>query len=327
MTVLLHRLLLRAVIAIVVACVVVTGGQAQDASQPSSAIREGPLVPPPEFVAVDRLLGSGGVRLAGGQIVKASDWQAVAVARGALTCTASLVGREVILTSAHCVDGRPYAPRIQIVLGSVTFRGAPVEMTECSAHPNYAAAGANGMLPRSGADLALCRLRTPVRDITLETIGADALDIGRGVILMGFGCRELRVTKGQLDVVPDPEGSKILRLGDQTIQAAGLALGSTEPLLSRTEGTGGRPNICPGDSGGPVFTGASAAKSVKGRRISGLNSAFNGDWGLSVPTPKFYSYLAPVTASFRRWALAWANERSLTVCGINRDPGFDGCRR
>lgn len=292
----------------------------------SSTSADEAAAPGPNFVAADQLLGSGGIRLANGKAVSASDWQAVAIARGALNCTASLVGREVILTSAHCVDAKPYAQMIATTLGSVTFGGPPIALTECSAHPSYGSAGPNDPFPRSGNDIALCRLATAIDDVTMETIGFAPPSRDEALVLMGFGCKRIDMGSRGPAAVPDPPKKPILRLGDQTVQATGLALGTSGPLLSRTTSLGDKPNICPGDSGGPVFTGVTTATLARSRRIAALNSAFDADWGEDVPVTRFYSYLAPLGPSFRSWADAWAAKRSLTICGINRDGGLDGCR-
>jgi hypothetical protein len=209
----------------------------------------------------------------------------------------------------------------------VRFQGAPIPLIECAFHPSYASAGPNDQYPRNGNDLALCRLKDPVNGITMETVDGDPLERSTGVVLMGFGCAALEIKNGKLHPIPDPPGDEVLRLGDQSIEATGLSLQSSGNLLARTISVGSQPTICPGDSGGPVFTRATEATVSKSRRISGVNSAMHGQWGTHVKVPKFHSYLAPISSSFRSWAETWANQRSLVICGIQRPAGLDGCRR
>ena len=65
---------------------------------------------------------------------------------------------------------------------------------------------------------------------------------------------------------------------------------------------------------------------MAGRRISGFNAAFDGDWDFSGTNAVFYSYLAPAGEIFREWAKTWSDKRSLKICGIQLDPGIGGCR-
>lgn len=284
--------------------------------------------PAPAFVSLDEYLDGGGVKLAGGALADPDDWKAVAISRTTdLSCTAALVGRQVVLTSAHCLDASPGAATAKLAPNATArFAGQDFKLLECEMHPDYAAAAPNGNFPRSGRDYALCKTEFPVPVTPFESLANHALQTGP-VVLMGFGCYELKAVNGRLETKIDPENARKLRLGDQVIEAAARGLGSSGETLSRTVSRGPKePNVCPGDSGGPVFTGIKGKAPKKGRLISGLNSAFHGDWGVNADPVVFHSYLAPTGSAFWGWATKWADDRKLAICGIQRPAGLDGCR-
>lgn len=282
---------------------------------------------PPRFKSIDRYVESGGVQLSGGKPARASDWKAIAISVTAkMKCTAVLIGRQVVATSAHCVDGKPLAAQPKIMLGGISFGSQDYDFVECTFHPDYERAPANGNYPRNARDFALCKLDRRVPDVEPETIGKTAISHGDPIVLMGLGCHDLKVVDGVAVSQKDPAANPVLRIGDQRVADTALPLGRSNPSFARTVSHGREPNLCPGDSGGPVYVGVTADNPVAGRRISGFNAAFDGDWDFSGTNAVFYSYLAPAGEIFREWAKTWSDKRSLKICGIQLDPGIGGCR-
>ena len=106
--------------------------------------------------------------------VSTKDWPATLVFRTpAGGCTATAVGRRVVLTAAHCVtDGQK---------GSVTTNGEKATVT-CDHHPYY--------LVDYSADFALCSSDkdlafTPHENVNTEPATGDA---GEQITLLGYGC-------------------------------------------------------------------------------------------------------------------------------------------
>lgn len=287
----------------------------------------------PVFVSLDAVLPAGGIRLAGGQEADADDWKSIAISiTDSETCTASLVGPQVILTSAHCIDSNPVAPLAVVRAeqpGAAVFGGKTYIFDQCELHPDYAKAAPNGRRPRSAQDFALCKLKNRVS----STIAADVIETdyrlqrGDPVVLLGYGCAKLKVENYRLIVVKDPDGKKKLRIGDQIISRTGAKLHGTENLFLVTETNGDRPTICPGDSGGPVLVGINERNASQGRSIAAVNAAFDDDVSVLNPILKAYSYLAPLSFSFQTWAKSWSEENGAEICGFQLKRGVSGCRR
>lgn len=310
--------------------------------------RPGADAPPPEelrFQQIGPALGVGGasIQLANGRVVlQLRHWQAVLIAntsRGA--CTASLVGPRVLLMAAHCVDkGRRPADvgggmielasannlqrRFRCVMPDA-YRNAPV-------HPE------GGV--RLTRDFALCLLTSAIptnSGMTFESISTVAIyGAGSDVLLMGFGCTRVEAVRdrdGRRRIVTsdnpgDPSGR--LHFGDEKLSgrdatADGLeASGIYAFTLSRNNE---EPVLCPGDSGGPVFLGASIADQTGPRRVIAVNSAV----GLAPEDGQgatFVSLFAPTaTADFIGFIEKFESDNpAVVICGRgNAAPGVGVC--
>jgi hypothetical protein len=241
-----------------------------------------------------------------------SDWPAsfliiFKTLKGQASCTAALVGPEVMLTAAHCVP----------TSGAVAYRaGGQTRGMNCQRHPDWL----QGIDP--SADYALCRLDQPFQappGFKYETVDATSFGglISKPVLLSGYGCIS--------DKVAEHGHDGAYRIGanvvDETSQSAArkrgqkyyMPSGQKNNLITREDGT----NLCPGDSGGPAFqrTNAAGAGQFNNRKIIGVNSR------VFFRNPEATHYGASLisatgTPGFLNWGREWLNQRNLPACGI-----------
>lgn len=239
-------------------------------------------------------------------------------------CTATLIGPNVVLTAAHCVD--PQKDNAPSLKASVKIDGIVLPMY-CDMHTEYKKKALIGASPRSSDDFALCILDDKgnppetLKKMTFETVETKSvLAQGDPVLMTGYGCRELIVKNGRPSaghadgllrvadaVIDKPAGSEKYRPSYVTIRSSP----STEPAL------------CPGDSGGPLFSGTTSKEQVRHRLIRGVNSSIAVDSGY------FVSRIAATgTDSFTTWANQWLNEKATRqpkACGLNISAGDPRC--
>lgn len=169
--------------------------------------------------------------LIGGREADPKDWPAsVYASMGNASCTATVVGPEVLLIAAHCVDHG----------GTAKFAIGPNQYTsKCSRSPLY----------RQGVDhdLALCKIATPVKGIAYENLNQnpDLLNVGDEILLTGYGC-----------IRPGGGGGNdgIYRIGEAKI----IRLANPYDYTAR-----GQAALCFGDSGGPAFYYTDAQKTKR----------------------------------------------------------------
>jgi hypothetical protein len=290
-----------------------------------------------DFESVPDLMPSGGVRLANGQlVVDTALWAAVAMARSddGSSCTATLIGPRVLLTAAHCVDlGHAAAPGIDVSThtrkGTVRFGGSPISLASCEMHPDYARRPWYGpQEPRSSDDVALCELSAPVTEVIKETLDVmQAPTLSESVLLTGYGCIGIKVVGGKFEYTL---GDDKLRLGDAKVNAVGVGLQEDHGAYLRFSANGSEPVLCPGDSGGPAFRGASLARQDgPARRVVAVNSMVEA---IKRPSGghRYDSFVATLgTASFRAFQQRWSAQRPTErrICGIDIPAGTGNCRR
>ncbi|GLO47118.1 hypothetical protein PPUN109347_36810 [Pseudomonas putida] len=289
--------------------------------------------PPLEFELASKAIKADRVELVNGVVAKPGNWPALIFAKFSQTtekgtinfhCTASLIGPNVALTAAHCVDpqtkdGKPLKATLKVDNEAIPMY--------CDIHPEYMTHPVIGSSPRSSNDFALCILdnkgKQPERlnTMTFESVDMEnTLASGNPVVMTGYGCKELKIKDGMpyagssdglfrvADAVIDkPVGGERLRPSYVSIRS----IASVEPAL------------CPGDSGGPLISGTTAELQSQNRRIRGVNSSIAVDNGY------FISRIAATgTGAFRVWAEQWLNDKSSykpEACGINIPPGERRC--
>jgi hypothetical protein len=214
----------------------------------------------------------------------------------------------------------------------------------CELHPAYRQAQYRFSEPRSSEDFALCLLDdgdqpVPAFDkLLFEVIDVATVPSAREPVLMtGWGCDRLTMApNGVLNWVPRTD---TLRIGDSRIDTT-VGQWAASPAYVTTLAAGARDvALCPGDSGGPVFTGVTAKQPGGARRIRGVNSKVctrrAGDAQICTLGTGFgeWSIVSSMSAtaykSFAGWATDWASrqdEKKPVICGINRNAGEPPCR-
>jgi hypothetical protein len=291
------------------------------------------------FKSLPEKFGTDHVELANAQgTVDLHDWAAVAMTDTQLqeTCTLTLVGPAVVLLAAHCVDaGYPVGTSGNGTIGGmVTFASAKYTLQNCGMPDTYKQFAPNPRgAPRGSADFALCELDRNVSGVPPEVISTSvATPHPTPIRLMGSGCTNLGLNSAGDYTWAD--GKNQLRMGAVDVDAIAISLWTGLPgIYVRTaSGVGKEPQLCFGDSGGPVTIDISAGS--KSRNVVAVNSGLGSQPGATASAPAFYSYLAPLNSQdFRDFLKAWvdagntgAHPRPRIVCGYNRNAGQQGCR-
>lgn len=159
-------------------------------------------------------------RLINGTAVNSGSFpQVVRIMMSGSACTATIVGRNVIITAAHCAKTGQEAT---FKLSGKTYRAS------MNRSPLY---------PGKDHDINVGILSEDVpSDLWPVTIGGTA-EKGKGVTILGYGCTRPGGTGGN---------DGILRIGDSAITGF-----SNYDFVSRKSGGGA---LCYGDSGGPTMT-------------------------------------------------------------------------
>jgi hypothetical protein len=266
--------------------------------------------------------GAGHIQLVNGTVVQfqPQDKPAVLIASFAPNphskdgfCTATIVGYKVVLLAAHCLDT---GNNTDLRAATITLDMVPVALA-CQVDPAYLATplDQNSQMPRRSEDFALCHIDTPLDLPTLRQLAFEVLDLSplgphEDVLMVGYGCTDLK-TKFQ---------DHVLRVGDAQVTTP--ASGPAGAAYLKINTGIGHPALCPGDSGGPLFTGISTHDLSSPRRDRAVNS-----WSQDLPTG-YVSGLAPLSdASFAVWAKQWlACYPGDYICGLTMKGGMGQCR-
>ena len=313
-----------------------------DAAADNSEDRSTPAV---VFRAMAATADPGSIQLANGVTTNRRDWRTLLLAEvgkqiladgstAPIFCTATLVGPGVILTAAHCLDGGPgrnLATTAELDIGGSTFT------VNCTVAPGYREAVDrrtwHGSKPRVPQDYALCRFTTPnsapddLADLSYEVVDvATSIVPGNAVLLTGFGCSEISIDT--IGVVRTAGFDNKFRVGDARAAATTSGAQSQDPYFLTIVSDARQPTLCPGDSGGPLLTGASAKSQTSPRRVRGLNSSVGRVNGAANPII-FVSYIAPLaTSDFRSFKDEWYKKNTDTfICGIDHAAGTPPCAK
>lgn len=297
------------------------------------------------FLSIPLFFKKGRVQLSGGKaVVKTDDWRAVAIARedGRDVCTLTLIGPQVALLAAHCVDAgaAPTAPGPSTIPVEAKFNKHVYDLT-CQMSPGYRASLVNPAgSPRASDDFALCDVSrggadpSALDEVAPESVAASiALAAGVAIQMMGFGCTNLGIDADGRYVYDRSDGT--LNIGRENIEAAGISIYPGRPgIFVRASSADGGPVLCQGDSGGPVIMGAPAGP---GRRVVAVNSAMGAIDDPPSVKPAFYSYFSPLASTeFAAFAKSWVAQQDLPaavarkdrrICGIQIPAGAGGCRQ
>jgi secreted trypsin-like serine protease len=151
-------------------------------------------------------------------------------------CTATALGRDLVLTAAHCVTGR----RNRSV--KIYQTGATIRVRTVLAHPQFNAKAYAAA--RATADLALVKLERPLPEIVApaELALARRVAVGETLTIAGFGVTKAYTAYG----LGLPREAKLAVTG----QPGSLQIRLVDPeTRDRSEGLG----ACTGDSGAPAF--------------------------------------------------------------------------
>ena len=313
-------------------------------SQERTTVRKGALQPAAEKITFQAYaeISLGEVQLINGVRVDPADWKTILIAKVPLpnsttvSCTGTLVGPGIFITAAHCLDAGANLPPITTISLSI---GGQHFQPRCDLSPEYTKAIADRVIgsPRVSQDYAICHFVPPLnppvllRDIEYENVEMnEGFSVGSTALLTGFGCRTVEKLR-KPGLPPDLESE--LDIGDVTISKLPIVSATIwdrfVAINSRLRSQSGHlePGLCPGDSGGPVLSGATSKQQVAKRRVRAVNVGVRLLEDSASGTTAV-SYVAPLaTDAFRAFVNHWLQKNNgRTICGINGQEGFAPCR-
>ncbi|QDO96878.1 S1 family peptidase [Ferrovibrio terrae] len=245
----------------------------------------------PSFTVLPAEPSAASPKIIGGEQAETANWPATFyfVANNQ-ACTSTAIGRQVILTAAHCInDG---------AVGEINPNTPAAVSVTCSHHPRYNPQYEN----YHQYDVALCLASKPIplpdgQRYERISLAAQTPRRDSDVILLGFGCRQ-DGGGGPMGVLyrSEKDAVKAVRIDGAYVVAKG------------------RSSLCFGDSGGAAYTGTEIAA----RAIIGVNSR---GWIKQFEE----SYLSHLGNPAIAWFVAdWADKHAVRICGLN-ESGANVC--
>jgi secreted trypsin-like serine protease len=250
------------------------------------------LSPPPADCSAGQIIDVGVIQ---GQKVKEGSWiekhAVFLMARNGKICTASIVGNNILLTAAHCVDGSAKYATLEASPAKAVFAANPACLSaesksereifyqEVLRHPEYISEGKD-----KSKDVALIRLMksVPAGFAPAEVASSEVFTklSDASVTFVGAGYGNIKGYEKGYDFFPRLNATKMKLITE-------YGYGIEDELYFDQRETG----ICSGDSGGAIFA------KVEGRPvIVGVNS-----WVAAV---------SPNTDSCREYAAAMSVEKN-----------------
>jgi hypothetical protein len=175
-------------------------------------------------VAIGATVALGVPVLIGGKIVDKTKYPAIIRISAGGGCTAAVVGPNVVLTAAHCVDNG----------SKISFKhdGKSYSSEGCSHHPGYSS--------NQTKDFALCKVATVKAPYITINTDHNLVKVGDSIVLSGYGCTNKGGGGGN---------DGYLRMGEARVTR--VPTSSNFDIVST-----GAAALCFGDSGGPAFKGS-----------------------------------------------------------------------
>jgi secreted trypsin-like serine protease len=214
--------------------------------------------------------------------------------QGATMCTGTLIAPTVVVTAAHCVvitddatgeiKGVLQAQDLTVVAGALQVAGAPADkrfgVRSVIPHPAYpgpSTADPEGL--GRDEDIALLLLRSPVAALQpvalLSSAELDAaLTPNTPLTISGYGALSAQgAVSGKLYLAETPYKRR-----------------NAKELIA---GAKGKPDTCPGDSGGPAYLMRDGVPALVGAtsRASALASDSCGDGGIYTLVPAYGAWM------------------------------------
>jgi hypothetical protein len=191
---------------------------------------------------------------------------------GKSLCSGTLVTQQVVLTAAHCVYGQSGPFQISVG-GSTLNNGRLIDIDSTWYHPRYDAA-------LSQNDIALLHLKTPATVSRLGVLpGGKLKSLGKKFLIVGWGRDQNNSITGKLNRLSLNEETTASKKFFKGIFNPKTMIGAGRYFPDEVLYGGG----CTGDSGGPLYQGASGANRI----ILGLTSF--GARGCTVYQPTVFT--------------------------------------
>lgn len=280
------------------------------------------------------------VNLAKGTIASSSHFVGVGTGFG---CTSTMIGPNVLVTAAHCIDGGGTPAIVKNVEFRPRYYTGTDLLYKCTMHPTYKKAKYAYTAPRTSHDIALCLLSNPQdlrpgRSNIFEVVDLQTKPVEKNNILMtGYGCfdvKTVQMSSGRWRGVTSGSGDGYFRVGDAVIsednaesfRQNNLNLQAIFESHSKPADNSGK--LCSGDSGGPVFRGVSVNSPNSSRRVIAVNSAVTSNIAARSSEVNIISLLTdfnePTISNFFNDFLRINS--GAKICGINIAPGQSRCR-